>query len=367
MKYRFAIVSDPHIGLPHTIWDHPSRFHLVEVSIPAFELILENLERLNLDFLLIPGDLTQHGEPENHQWLQKRLQSLPFPAYVVPGNHDVPHLLPTSKSIGWQDFPYYYRQFGYQNPHQLYYTTEIAPGVQLISLNSNQFDAQGKQLGCLDNDQLAWLEQVFPEVQDKLILVMIHHNVIEHLPGQADHELGKRYMLDNAPILLKMLSAFGVKLIFTGHLHVQDIAHQEGIYEITTGSLVSYPHPYRVLELHLKDNKHWELKIESYRVESIPGWENLSHISKQWMGDRSYPFMMRLLTGHPLCLPIRKAAKLAPQLRYFWADIAAGDAIFDFPEFPPLARHYFRQFSAINHQGIPTLIDNQAKLIISNK
>ncbi len=84
----FAVLSDLHIGLPHTIADHPTRFHLVEVSIPAFEQALQTLEPLELDFLLIPGDLTQHGEPENHRWLAQRLSQLPLPVYVIPGNHD---------------------------------------------------------------------------------------------------------------------------------------------------------------------------------------------------------------------------------------------------------------------------------------
>ncbi|NEQ54580.1 MAG: metallophosphoesterase, partial [Leptolyngbya sp. SIO3F4] len=64
---RFAVVSDLHIALPHTVWDSPKRFHLVEVSIPAFEQILDHLEQVGIDFLLLPGDLVQHGERENHR------------------------------------------------------------------------------------------------------------------------------------------------------------------------------------------------------------------------------------------------------------------------------------------------------------
>ena len=90
LNFRFAVVSDLHIGLPHTIWDHPSRFHLVEVSIPALELVLEHLHQQELDFLLLPG-------------------------------------------------------------------------VQLIGLNSNQFDESGNQLGRLDEQQLVWLEQVLAQ------------------------------------------------------------------------------------------------------------------------------------------------------------------------------------------------------------
>lgn len=361
-NFRFAVVSDLHIGLPHTIWDHPSRFHLVEVSIPALEIILDHLQQLEIDFLLLPGDLTQHGEPDNHAWLQQRLSKLPFPTYVIPGNHDVPNLLPDKCSIGLKEFPHYYSQFGYSNPEQLYYSCEVLPGVQLIGLNSNQFDQSGKQLGRLDEQQLIWLEQVLEENKDKLVMVMVHHNVLEHLPSQTNHPLGRRYMLDNAPELRKILQAAGVNLVFTGHLHVQDVAYNDGIYDITTGSLVSYPHPYRILQMQTdSQGKRW-LEIESHRIKSVPGWENLTQFSREWIGDRSHPFMLKLLTAAPLNLSVAEAEKLVPNLRYFWADIAGGDTVFDFPDFYPAARDYFEGFSATSNDGKPVLIDNHTVL-----
>ncbi|MGQ4649248.1 metallophosphoesterase [Lyngbya aestuarii] len=364
LNFRFAVVSDLHIGLHHTIWDHPSRFPLVEVSILALEVVLKHLQQQKLDFLLLPGDLTQHGEPDNHDWLQKRLSQLPFPVYVVPGNHDIPNLAADQCSIGFKDFPHYYRHFGYQNVEQLYYTCEVLPGVQLVGLNSNAFDESGRQLGRLDDQQLVWLEQVLAHNQDKLVLVMVHHNVVEHLPGQARHALGRRYMLENAPVLRKILKKAGVNLVFTGHLHTQDVAFQSGVYDITTGSLVSYPHPYRILELRTDNqDKRW-LQIESHRVESVPGWENLSHRSREWMGDRSHPFMLKLLTQPPLNLAIADAEKLAPSLRYFWAKIAAGDALFDFPDFPPVVRRHFEAYSATTSDGKPALIDNNVTLLV---
>lgn len=364
LNFRFAVVSDLHIGLSHTIGDRPNRLHLVEVSIPALEIILEHLQQQEIDFLLLPGDLTQHGEPDNHCWLKERLSQLPFPVYVVPGNHDVPSLLPNASSIGLKEFPHYYQQFGYKNPEQLYYTCEVLPGVQLIGLNSNQFDQSGKQLGCLDEPQLLWLEQILAASKDKLVMVMVHHNVLEHLPRQSDHPLGQRYMLDNAPILRKMLQDAGVNLVFTGHLHVQDIAYQDGIYDITTGSLVSYPHPYRVLQMGTDhQGKNW-LEIESHQIKSVPGWENLSQLSRERIGDRSYPFMIKLLTTEPLNLSLTDAEKLVPSLRYFWADMAAGDTLFDFPDFYPAARSYFEEFSAISSDGKPVLIDNNTVLLL---
>ncbi|ARV62497.1 metallophosphoesterase [Nostocales cyanobacterium HT-58-2] len=363
-NFRFAVVSDLHIALPHTIWNHPSRFHLVEVSIPAFESVLDHLTQLDIDFLLLPGDLTQHGEPDNHAWLQKRLAQLPFPAYVVPGNHDVPVVKANEQSIAVLDFPHYYRKYGYGHSDQLYYTCQLVPGVRLIGLNSNSFDDQGQQIGCLDSQQLRWLEEVLARAGDELVLVMVHHNVVEHLPNQLRHPIANRYMLENAPELLQILRRHGVRLVFTGHLHVQDVAYSNGIYDITTGSLVSYPHPYRILEFH-KDNhgREW-LQILSYRVKSVPDFPNLQHASREWMGDRSFPFLVKLLTLPPLNLPMSQAKELAPSLREFWADMADGDALFDYPHFPQQVRRYFETYGAIAPSGIPSLIDNNTTLLL---
>ncbi len=357
LNFRFGVISDLHIGLPHTIEDNPYRFHLVQISIPALEAVLEHLSQLDLDFLLIPGDLTQDGEPENHDWLSHRLASLPFPAYVIPGNHDVLSPIRTETCIGLQEFPGYYQNFGYQNPDQLFYSCALLPGVRLIALNSNQFDPAGKQLGVLDESQLSWLQTVLTENRDEFVLVMIHHNVLEHLPNQTEHVVGRRYMLSNASQLQKLLHAHQVQLVFTGHLHVQNIACDHGLYDITTGSLVSYPHPYRVVEV--RQEEQVTVKIESHRLRSLPGWPDLQTTSRQMMGDRSTRFMTHFLTQPPLNLPPQQAARLAPTLKDFWATVADGDPVLSYPELPESVQQYFEAFSG---SGIP---DNQSVITLA--
>ena len=372
LNFKFAVVSDLHIALPHTIWDAPNRFHLVEVSIPAFEQILTQLIADQPDFLLLPGDLVQHGEWENHQWLADRLTRLPFPTYVVPGNHDVVRkegtLGQASKigQIALTDFPEIYRQFGYTDGQQLYYQQEILPGVHLIGLNSNAFDAAGEQIGTglIDNQQLDWLEQQLTALAGKFVMVMVHHNVLEHLPGQATSKLGQRYMIKNAPALVSRLQAAKVPVAFTGHLHVQDIAQADSFYAITTGSLVSYPHPYRLLTLTTRESGVHQLQVTSKRIEAVPDWPTLQQTSKEWMSDRALPFMLKLLTDPPLSLSLRQAKTYVPQIESFWAEVAAGDAIFDYPNLPAIAQEYFQRYSATDASGQPRLIDNQATLAL---
>ncbi|MEO0455281.1 MAG: metallophosphoesterase [Cyanobacteria bacterium P01_A01_bin.114] len=367
-QFRFAVVSDLHIALPHTIWDAPNRFHLVEVSIPAFEQILAKLVAAEPDFLLLPGDLVQHGERENHAWLANRLAELPFPVYVVPGNHDVILEGGCDRTLSLHEFTECYGNFGYIHPSQPYYHHEILDGVHLIALNSNGFDDDGNPFphGYLDVAQLSWLDACLAELRGEFVMVMLHHNALEHLPGQSRSGMGRRYMVRNASALTERLKAAGVQLMFTGHLHVQDIAQSDGLYEITTGSLVSYPHPYRLLEMTPDADDSLQLQVASSRVETVPDWPTLQATSKDWMGDRSFPFIMKLLTGPPLNLPPAEAELYAPKLRNFWSAIADGDALFDFPEFPKPLQQYFRHFSALDPAGNPCLIDNQATLLLKS-
>jgi len=365
MHLRFAVISDPHVALPETIWPIDNRFHLVEVSIPALEQILDHLCRLDLDFLLLPGDLSQHGERVNHQWLAQRLKSLPFPVYGVLGNHDVLVQQGNAHTLSLAEFPQQYRALGYDS-NCPYYCQPLAAGIHLIGLNSIGFDPQGQQLrvGYIDPAQLAWLETTLASLSDSLVMVMVHHNVLEHLPGQAVSPLGQRYLVGNRQSLLEILHRYGVQLIFTGHLHVQDIAQQGGLYDITTGSLVSYPHPYRLIELTQPESGPLQLTIETHYVTTVPGWPDLQTSSRQWMCDRADPFMTKLLTTPPLNLPAAEAATVVPHLKEFWATIAAGDPHVDFSHLPAKPRRYLEQFNALGPDGQPQYRDNHTTLTL---
>jgi 3',5'-cyclic AMP phosphodiesterase CpdA len=361
--FRFAIISDPHVTLPDTLRDIPNRFHLLEVSIAALEAILADLAAAELDFLLLPGDLTQHGERENHQWLVQRLQSLPFPAYVVPGNHDIITRAGDDRTLSLTDFPQLYQDFGYGEVTRPYYCQELLPGVRLVGLNSIAFDEAGEQLpyGWVDEAQLQWLTDILAAPWEGLTLAMIHHNLLDHLPGQHRHPLGRRYSIQNRTALLDCLQSFQVPLLFTGHLHVQDVAQQGSLWEVTTGSLVSYPHPYRVVTV-TPTAENIQVQIQSHRVQAVPDWPDLQGASLTWMRDRAIPFMTRLLTLPPFNLSVAEASRYAPEFKDFWATIAAGDGQFRYPHLPTDLQRQLHRFGAVDERGQYRAIDNDTTL-----
>jgi predicted phosphodiesterase len=365
--FRFAIISDPHVTLPHTQYTYPSQFHFVEASIPALEQVLETLAAESLDFLLVPGDLTQHGERENHRWLTQRLSQLPFPVYVVPGNHDVITAQGDEKTVSLAEFTDLYRPFGYGQRDQPYYHQALVPGVHLVGLNSIAFDDQGQQLstGYIDDVQLQWLAATLQALRGEWVIVMVHHNVLEHLPGQATHPMGRRYILQNHQTLIDCLQAGQVRLVLTGHLHVQDVLESGDLWAVTTGSLVSYPHPYRRVSVAPTEAGALQMQITTDRVRSLSDWPDLQATSRQRMGDRSGPFMNRFLSCPPLNIPPRQAVELAPVISEFWASIAAGDGVIDYPQLPEPVRQYLQSFGAMDSQGNYRAIDNQAILTLA--
>jgi hypothetical protein len=100
----------------------------------------------------------------------------------------------------------------------------------------------------------------------KIMLGMMHHGLIEHFPGQK--ALFPEYVIDSWETLWPQFAEHGLPVMFTGHFHAQDIVKMDQndsfIFDIETGSLVTYPCPYRSIQVDLNGI----LTIQSQRILS---------------------------------------------------------------------------------------------------
>lgn len=71
---RFVILTDVHIG-------SRGRDELARIAI-------EDINRIRPEFVIVPGDITEDGEPEQFREVKKIFDGLTSPYYIVPGNHD---------------------------------------------------------------------------------------------------------------------------------------------------------------------------------------------------------------------------------------------------------------------------------------
>jgi hypothetical protein len=92
--------------------------------------------------------------------------------------------------------------------------------------------------------------------------------VLEHFPGEAKYF--KEYLLADWDPMAICLTYYNVKCVFTGHFHAQDIVTRQYrggfLFDIETGSLVTYPSPYRIVEI-TADQK---MLIRTRHVTAIP-------------------------------------------------------------------------------------------------
>src|SRR6476661_5522979 len=75
--FRFAFISDTHIGSPNGGAEEDLRRTVADINAQA-----------GIDFVVITGDITELGTNEQLKLARQILDSLKIPYYIIPGNHD---------------------------------------------------------------------------------------------------------------------------------------------------------------------------------------------------------------------------------------------------------------------------------------
>ncbi len=260
-----------------------------EITTAAINRIIEEKP----DFVIVAGDLTKDGESQSHDQAAACLRPLReqnIPVFVVPGNHDIanPEAVRYDEegeapvpSISPREFAERYADFGYdqafdRDTSSLSYAAEPVPGLWLVGLDANRYydNRPGRRLviaGRLRPRTMAWLTQVLGRAAQKRIpvIVFMHHGVLEHFSGQQGQ--APDYLVTGRKHIRSLFKRYGVRTVFTGHFHAQDIVVRTWpdagfLYDIETGSLVTYPLPYRHVEI--ADNQN--MLILTRRIEAIP-------------------------------------------------------------------------------------------------
>ena len=267
---------------------------LVREGPEILDSAISSMSDIKASFVLCPGDLTKDGELASHllaaQYLAK-LKASGKKVYVVPGNHDIKNghsykYVGDSKertpNIGPEEFAKIYNDFGFSDALQkdsnsLSYVAEPVPGLWLLALDANRYkenieDKEPTVDGKFNPQTLTWIESRLNEAAkaNKAVIVLMHHGVLEHYAGQQKNY--GEYIVDDYKDISRLFSAYNVRMVFTGHYHAQDITEAQWadggnkfIFDIETGSLVTYPCPYRVVDI----GSNQQVAIRTEHVTSI--------------------------------------------------------------------------------------------------
>lgn len=177
--FRFAFVSDTHIGSPNGTAEEDLRRTVRDINA-----------REDIAFVVLTGDITELGTDAELRLAKQILDSLDVPWYIIPGNHD----------SGWSESGglMFEKIFGYDRFHFSH------AGVHFIGCASGPYLRMSD--GHVPRHHLVWLDQQLSQLKPDEPLVFLNHYPLD--PG-----------LDNWYEITDRLKRHRTRMVLCGHGH----------------------------------------------------------------------------------------------------------------------------------------------------
>ena len=248
-----------------------------ESTLIIDEMLNQCAEDDNIDFLLVPGDLTNDGKMflDDHKAVAEKFRKFEEETgkqvYVINGNHDV-GLLGEYCETDMEAFIETYYEFGYEEAlvttdYDCSYTADLSSKYRLIALDSCDHDKSTED--GMTEEKVQWvIDQAEQAYKDgKYPILMMHHNLLDHMPMQRI--LSRNFIIRNHTLTAERWANAGIKLVFSGHEHCSDATTYVStmgytISDFATTSLTMYPLQYRYIEM-----SEDEIKYEAKTIDKI--------------------------------------------------------------------------------------------------
>ena len=293
MQY-FAQISDPHLSslegvrardllskraLGYLSWTRRRRFEHRPEVLTALQ---HDLDQFTLDQILVTGDLTHIGLPQEFRQALTWLQGLgdPSDVAVIPGNHD------TSVASPWQDTFALWLDYmvsdtvvgGADSLSAVYPSLRLRGNIAFIGLNTGCPKPPLMATGTAGEAQLARLPALLDSARARgqFRVVYLHHSP---LPGREKW----RKRLTDAAQVEAIISQHGAELVLNGHghrSHFEELASSDGtvpVIAIPSASALGLHHgraaSYNCYGVE-RTAKGWELTVESRDYDPASGHFN---------------------------------------------------------------------------------------------
>jgi len=273
-------------------------------EVPAIlQQVLDDYLNSNIDILFVTGDMTKDGEKQSHIDFTNKLKPLidkGIRIFVIPGNHDINVPKPVGykenstypvENVNPEEFTKIYQACGYddalkRDANSLSYLAELNPSTWLLAIDSNRYREYTNSTissGKISSETEQWITEIMKEAKEKnmQVISLMHHGLVEHIMMQS--MFFEEYIIEDWRRLAPLFADMGIKAIFTGHFHANDITEYVSpsgnkIYDIETGSLAAYAFPYRFVELSPDG-----MKISTKNITSTSNRPDLAENSKVMM------------------------------------------------------------------------------------
>jgi 3',5'-cyclic AMP phosphodiesterase CpdA len=233
------------------------------------QLLRTAIEEINTaapDLVVVAGDLTDEGYPDQYPLAQEELSALACPQTVrVPGNHD-------ARNVGYLHFE---DTFGARDSRARLELDGLE--VALVAVDSSKPDLDEGEIG---REHYGWIEEGFVGAADLRVFVCHHH--LMPIPGTGR----ERNQVLDAGDVLSLLRQAEVDLVLAGHRHVPYVWPVAGMLLVHSGTVSTlrtrgFPHPAYNL-----------VRIESRRIAvelCVPGGQrqSLGEYPRDWPQELS--------------------------------------------------------------------------------
>ncbi len=268
------------------------------------EFLRQCAENEKIEFVLIPGDISNEGRAFKEQNVQMAEKFRKFEqesgkqVYVINGNHDAGKG-ENEGETSLEDFREIYYEFGFGEAlctmeGNLSYTVDLNEKYRLIAADScdiNRSTGDG-----MTEDRVNWVvEQAEKAVAEgKNPILMMHHNLLDHMPIQG--LLSKDFIIRNHLTTAEKFANAGIKIVFTGHEHCSDAntftsSKGKQITDFATTALTMYPLQYRIIEMSDESIFYDVATIEKIDTENLKddvvGYTD-AHITEMNKGMNAY-------------------------------------------------------------------------------
>lgn len=349
-KTSFWVISDTHL-IADSLHDHGQAFSQMQKTSQGKDLYYQETalsafvrmaQKKKPAAIIVTGDVTFNGErvsAEKFAEIFKPLEETQL--LVLPGNHDIydgwaREFRGKKQYYAGQISPRMWRNIfktSYKNAvsvddESLAYSVQLNPDYLLILADSNDYGKEEATTapataGFLGREQRRWIKAQLQYASENNLQVIfcMHHNLYAHNPA-----VNKGYVVDDYRELRKLLAQYNVKLVFSGHIHAQNIMLPQDpcpATEVVTASFCSNDQGYGVVKVLPKEVSYTchHFKMKDYLTNKEKQNWTLTHfhdyLENIQLGTISAELMQKdLYQNHDDLDTVRKMGRLFGEMNY---------------------------------------------------
>lgn len=195
-----------------------------------------------ISFVVFTGDNINNPTPDNLRRFISIVKRLKVPYYIVLGNHDVYKQQQMSKIQ-------YFEILREGNPFKRQRTPNYKfkkNGFVFLTVDGAKEIIPGPT-GFYRKDTLSWLDKILTKNKKKSIIIFQHFPV--EYPNNSEGRLKthKTYKVEEYQEILSRHN--NVLAILSGHFHINDEMMKDGVYHISSPSLITVPYSYKIIDI----------------------------------------------------------------------------------------------------------------------